>query len=237
MTEAELRLALAGLPRDPAPYPPPIVPVSGSGLPEAGAVAREPADLGPVRGDHDLNPDMAPLVRTAPPARAAAVLVPIVLHDEPTILLTRRTPHLHAHAGQIAFPGGGADPGDLDRRQTALREAEEEVGLAPEAVETLGRLDTYLTRTGFEVVPIVGLLRPPLSLVPDPFEVAEIFEVPLTFVLRHDQPRRHVTTIEGKERAFWVFPWRDRYIWGATAGILRNLREVLLAQRDGVAGV
>jgi 8-oxo-dGTP pyrophosphatase MutT (NUDIX family) len=179
------------------------------------------------RGDHDLEPD----IRPEGVLRPAAVLVPIVLHaDEPTILLTLRTPHLHAHAGQIAFPGGGVDPGDVDRRATALRETQEEVGLDPAAVEIIGELDAYVTRTGFDVAPFVGLLRPPLVLAPDPFEVADIFEIPLSFVLGPGQPERHSRAFQGRERAFWAFPWRDRYVWGATAGMLRNLRHALIGE-------
>lgn len=179
------------------------------------------------RGDHDLEPDLAPTTTLRP----AAVLVPIVLHPAaPSILLTLRTPHLHAHAGQIAFPGGGVDAGDLDRRATALRETQEEVGLDPGSVEVVGELDTYVTRTGFEVTPIVGLLRPPLTLAPDPFEVADVFEVPLAFILGPDQPRRHTRTFQGRERSYWAFPWRDRYVWGATAGMLRDLRHALIGE-------
>ncbi|NBC33087.1 MAG: CoA pyrophosphatase [Alphaproteobacteria bacterium] len=182
-----------------------------------------PAPWG-MRGDHDLNPAF----RHDGELRPAAVLVPLVIHAEgTTILLTLRTAHLQAHAGQISFPGGGREPEDADDVATALREAEEEIGLAPGRVEIIGRLDTYVTRTGFEVVPIVGLLRPPLALDPDPYEVADVFEVPLEVILQPGFPQLHSRELLGATRWFYAFPHEDRFIWGATAGMLLNLREVL----------
>jgi 8-oxo-dGTP pyrophosphatase MutT (NUDIX family) len=176
------------------------------------------------RGDHDLNPDMLP-DRTLVPA---AVLVGLV--DRPggmTILFTRRTPHLNDHAGQIAFPGGRIEPTDSDAVAAALREAEEEVGLAARQVEMLGRLDTYVTRTGFEVTPCVGFVAPPESYRPDPFEVAEVFEVPLGFFLDVRSRKLESRVFQGKQRFFYAYPWGEHYIWGATAGMLNNLVEVL----------
>src|SRR6056297_1110083 len=153
------------------------------------------ADTGRTRGDHDLNPDLRP----DGPLRPAAVLVPLVDRaDGLTVLLTERTAHLHAHAGQISFPGGAFEPGDADAVAAALRETEEEVGLAPEQVEVVGRLDTYVTRTGFEVTPVVGLVRPPVLLRPDPFEVADVFEVPLDFILDPARPERHSLEFLGR---------------------------------------
>jgi 8-oxo-dGTP pyrophosphatase MutT (NUDIX family) len=176
------------------------------------------------RGDHDLNPDLLP----DRPLTRAAVLVPLVERPEGlTVLLTRRTDHLQDHAGQISFPGGRVEPGDADALATALREAEEEIGLARALVTPIGRLDTYVTRTGFEVTPVVGLVAPPPSLVPDPFEVAEVFEVPLAFILDPVSRERHSRIYAGKTRYFYVFPWRDYYIWGATAGMLVNLADLL----------
>jgi 8-oxo-dGTP pyrophosphatase MutT (NUDIX family) len=158
----------------------------------------------------------------------AAVLVPLVERPEGlTVLLTRRSDHLQDHAGQISFPGGRVEPGDVDALATALREAEEEIGLARALVTPIGRLDTYVTRTGFEVTPVIGLVAPPSSLAPDPFEVAEVFEVPLAFILDPASRQRHSRIYAGKTRYFHVFPWRDYYIWGATAGMLVNLAELL----------
>lgn len=177
-----------------------------------------------VRGDHDLNPDLAPNA----PLTAAAVLVPIVAREsEPTLLLTRRTAHLSSHAGQISFPGGRVDPCDTNPIACALREAEEEVGLTPDCTEIIGRLDTYQTRTGFEIVPVVGIVRPPFTLRPDTFEVAEVFEVPLGFIVDPANHRRDSRMDKGIERQFWAMPYNDYYIWGATAAMLVNLSEIL----------
>ncbi len=178
-----------------------------------------------LRGDHDLNPDF---YDPGQHLRAAAVLVPIVAYeDRLTLLLTRRTEHLNDHAGQISFPGGHIDAGDADAWAAALRETEEEVGLPSSHVEPAGRLDTYVTRTGFEVTPLVGLVRPPFPVVPDDFEVAEVFEVPLAFFLDPANRKIHSRTYQGRERHFYAFPYGDYYIWGATAGMLVNLTEVL----------
>ena len=177
------------------------------------------------RGDHDLNPDFFDPARRLTPA---AVLVPIVAHDDdPTVLLTRRSDHLHDHAGQISFPGGRVDPGDADAVAAALREAGEEVGLDPGSVRVVGRIDTYVTRTGFEVTPVVGLVSAPLDLTLDAFEVAEAFEVPLAFFLEAGNRQRHSRVYQGRERHFFAYPYGERFIWGATAGMLSNLAEVL----------
>jgi 8-oxo-dGTP pyrophosphatase MutT (NUDIX family) len=176
-----------------------------------------------VRGDHDLNPGLW----ADKPLTPAAVLVPIIAHpDQLTILLTRRTAHLHDHAGQISFPGGRVDPCDETPVACALREAEEEVGVPPALTDVVGRLDTYQTRTGFEIVPVVGIVKP-FTLKPDPFEVAEAFEVPLDFILDSANHRRDSRVYQGVERHFWAMPFGTYYIWGATAGMLVNLSEVL----------
>lgn len=192
---------------------------------------RRHSPLGPgeqllPRGDHELNPELYDPEQSLVPA---AVLIPILEHRELSVLLTRRTDHLHDHAGQIAFPGGRIDEGDADAVAAALREAEEEVGLAPSSVRISGRLDTYVTRTGFEVTPIVGLVRPPFEPELDRFEVAEVFEVPLRFFLEPANRQIHSRVWKGKERRFYVFPYEDYYIWGATAGMLCNLAEALRA--------
>jgi 8-oxo-dGTP pyrophosphatase MutT (NUDIX family) len=158
----------------------------------------------------------------------AAVLVPLV--ERPLgwfVLLTLRAADLADHAGQISFPGGRIEPEDPDAIHAALREAEEEIGLPMNHVEVVGRLDTWLTGTGFEITPIVGLVRPPDALVPDPVEVAEVFEVPLDFILDKRNHERRAREIRGEQRSFFVLPYQHRNIWGATAGMLVNLAEVL----------
>ena len=178
-----------------------------------------------LRGDHDLNPGMSP---PSTALRPAAVLVPLVDHAHGmSVLLTQRTAHLSAHAGQISFPGGRIEQHDPDAVAAALRETHEEVGLPPERVDVIGRLDTYITGTGFEITPIVGLLAPPFALAIDPYEVAEAFEVPLAFILDRRNHRRIERESAGRRRCFFVLPYEGRNIWGATAGILVNLAEVL----------
>lgn len=159
----------------------------------------------------------------------AAVLIAIVARDDPgpTVLLTQRTAHLRDHAGQISFPGGRTEAIDDGPVATALREAEEEVGLAPERVDVLGFLPTYDTITGFRVQPVVGWVRPPAFFRPDPVEVAEVFEVPLAFVLDPANHERRAGERAGVRREFYVLPYRDRFIWGATAGMLVNLARVV----------
>jgi len=190
------------------------------------ATAAEAAALRQAtRGDHDLNPGMTP---PSVELRPAAVLVPLVDRREGmSVLLTQRTAHLSAHAGQIAFPGGRLEPEDPDATAAALRETEEEIGLPRDHVTLIGRLDTYVTGTGFEITPIVGIVSPPFSLTIDPFEVADVFEVPLPFVLDPHNHRRTERLFEERRRVFFVLPFENRNIWGATAGMLVNLAEVL----------
>lgn len=176
------------------------------------------------RGDHDLNPGLRPDT----PLRRAAVLVGLVRHDAHlSVLLTRRTDHLEHHPGQISFPGGHIEPDDADAVAAALRETHEEVGIAPDRVHVLGRLDDYVTRTGFHITPVVGVIRPPLDLTPDPHEVDEVFEVPLAFFLDPANHHQHQRIYEGAQRSFYAMPFGDYYIWGATAGMLVNLYQVL----------
>ena len=164
------------------------------------------------------------------PAAAASVLIPIVVHEGgATVLLTRRTEHLRDHAGQISFPGGRAEDHDADAAATALREAEEEVGLARDRVEVIGRLPEYTTITHFVVTPVVALVTPPLALRTDAFEVAEAFEVPLAFLMDPAHHRHHVFSADGVQRQFLSMPWGERFIWGATAAMLRNLYRFLAA--------
>jgi 8-oxo-dGTP pyrophosphatase MutT (NUDIX family) len=160
--------------------------------------------------------------------RGAAVLVPLVDRPEGLhVLLTQRTDHLAHHAGQVSFPGGRLEDHDDGSVACALREAEEETGLPPGCVDVLGFLDDYVTVTGFRVVPVVGLVSPPFTLRPDPFEVAEVFEVPLDFLLDPANHQRVDRVIEGRSRPFYAMPYGRHYIWGATAGMLINLSRVL----------
>ena len=181
-----------------------------------------------ARGDDDLNPDLKPIDPQAP-RRAAAVLVPIVLHEpELTVLLTQRTDHLKSHAGQVAFPGGKVDQDDKDAVAAALRETREETGLDQTYIEPVGFLDAYLTRvTGFQIVPVVALVRPGFVLAPHAGEVAAIFEVPLRFLMSAENHHRHSREWQGKLRYFYAMPYGDRYIWGATAGMIMNLYDRL----------
>ncbi|RQR58636.1 CoA pyrophosphatase [Burkholderia sp. Bp9125] len=168
--------------------------------------------------------------------RSAAVLVPLVARDTGlTVLLTQRTDHLNDHAGQISFPGGRREPFDRDATATALREANEEIGLAGERVEILGALPDFLTGTGFCVSPVVGLVHPPFTVQADTFEVAEIFEVPLAFLMNPANHEVRVFRWDGGERRFFAMPYPrgdahgHYFIWGATAGMLRNLYRFLAA--------
>lgn len=184
---------------------------------------REPRTDG-KRGDHELNPSFTTDEKLVP----AAVLVPLVERDDGlTALLTQRTNHLAHHPGQISFPGGHVDPGDASPEDTALRETEEEVGLDRRHIEVLGRLDKYRVRTGFSVTPVVGLVTPPFEIAPDDFEVAEVFEVPLSFLMDPDNHERHSRDYKGETRHFYAMPYNGYYIWGATAGMLVNLYHVL----------
>lgn len=194
------------------------------GLPDALPALGRLAPTERLRGDTDLNPGMG----SSAVLRDAAVMVPLVAHqDGMTVIFTQRTANLSAHAGQICFPGGRLEPEDQGPEDAALRETDEEIGLTRDRVQVLGRLDTYITRTGFRIVPVVGLIEPPLFLSPDPTEVAEIFEVPLDFLLAPDSLRRDSRDLLGARRQYYAFSYGERYIWGATAGMLVNLREVL----------
>lgn len=174
-----------------------------------------------ITGDHAV----AGMVAEERALTPAAVLVPLVERlDGYTVLLTQRTAHLEHHAGQISFPGGRAEEGDASPVETALREAEEEIGLQrQQVVEIAGFLDLYQTVTGFLVTPVVGLVTPPIELRLDAFEVAEAFEVPLEFILdpRHHEHRSML--YKGQQRRYYVIPYEDRFIWGATAAMLVGL--------------
>jgi 8-oxo-dGTP pyrophosphatase MutT (NUDIX family) len=165
--------------------------------------------------------------REAAALTAASVLVPIVAHDELSVVFTQRTSQLRHHSGQISFPGGRAEAHDPTPEITALREAEEEIGLARGRVEILARMPEYCTRTGFCVTPVVGLVAPPLVLSPDRREVEEVFEVPLGFLLDPRNHERHTREFEGRQVGFYVIQYRERRIWGATAGMVVNLYRML----------
>jgi len=176
-----------------------------------------PLPAASVYGDEGPRPDPATL-------RPAAVLVPVVARvPDPTILFTRRASHLKDHSGQVSFPGGRVHAEDASPDATALREAREEIGLDPGRVELLGRMPEYLTRTGFRVTPVVGIVTPPFELQPDANEVEEIFEVPLPFLLDPANRRRQSRVWQGETRWFYEMPYQGHYIWGATAGMLVNL--------------
>ena len=159
---------------------------------------------------------------------AASVLFPIVLHERPTVLLTQRTEHLRDHAGQISFPGGRVEEEDLSPEHTALREANEEIGLSPRHVEIVGFLPEYRTVTGYRITPVVAFLTPPFELRPDPSEVAEVFEVPLAFLMNPANHERHSREYQGRTRHFFAMPYGRHFIWGATAGIIVTLARLLV---------
>jgi 8-oxo-dGTP pyrophosphatase MutT (NUDIX family) len=182
---------------------------------------RRPRPAASIYGDDDAGRDAAG-------ATAASVLVPIITHDGGlTVLFTRRTAHLRRHSGQVSFPGGRAEPGDRTPEHTALRETQEEIGLPPQRIELLARMPDYLTRTGYRVTPVIGLVAPPLELVPDSREVDEVFEVPLAFLLEPANAQRRTREIAGRSVGYYVFRYQEREIWGATAGMVVNLHRML----------
>jgi 8-oxo-dGTP pyrophosphatase MutT (NUDIX family) len=183
--------------------------------------------LRPTRSDYDLNPEARALApRQLVPA---SVLLPIVARAEPTMLFTRRSEHLRRHAGQVSFPGGGAQDGDASLVDTALRELAEETGIAADFVSVEGFLDVYETVTGYAVLPVVGLLREGFVVVPDAEEVAQVFEVKLAFFLDPANCREHVLEWKGGMRRVYAFEAETHYIWGATASMLVNLAQRLSA--------
>ncbi len=181
----------------------------------------------PRYGDHVLNQANMQAHSVAANARLAAVLVPLIEREtEPTVLMTTRSSELRQHSGQIAFPGGKVDDGETPC-EAALREAQEEIGLEPRHVEPIGYLDPYLTGTGFRILPVVSLVKPPFELLVNTKEVRDTFEVPLAFLMQPENHQRHSREWRGTTRFFYAMPWNERYIWGATAGIVRSLYEKL----------
>ncbi len=229
-------------PRPSLPFKPEELPVLGldSHLPAVAQAAFEPnAMRRRFVAPPAWHPEIVTEGRFTERAPAdASVLIALVLRETMTVLLTQRTDHLNDHPSQISFPGGRAEPGDADAVATALREAEEEIGLAAADVEVLGRLPTYTTGTGFVVTPVVGLVRAGATLQIDPFEVAEVFEVPLSWLMNPANHQRHAVDVNGQRREFLSIPWqgtdangqpRRYFIWGATAAMLRNLYRFLAA--------
>ena len=180
-----------------------------------------------------LNRVVAPVTGDAAAATPAAVLIPLIAGDGLLqVLLTTRTEHLHDHAGQVSFPGGRVEADDPHPMYTALRESEEEIGLDPASVEVIGFLNEYYTGTGFRVTPVVGYLEQQPELRLDHFEVAEVFQVPLDYFLEPANCLRQTVQVEGKARSFYVFKYQSRTIWGATAGMLVDLRTRLRGDRS-----
>lgn len=188
----------------------------------------EPPDIGDAlanpRGDHSL--DDVPLMLPLNP-KPAAVLVPVVMREEPMLLLTERAADLRQHSGQIAFPGGRVDPTDASVLDAACREAREEIGLQDRFISPLGYLDAYLSTTNYLVIPVVGRVSPSYTLSLNPQEVADTFEVPLAFLMNPDHHELHSREWKGRLRRYYAMPYGGRYIWGVTAGIIRNLYERL----------
>lgn len=199
----------------------------------ARACARLNFDVPPGLVDPNIIPEsgdrgterMLEIIAREQPIRPAAVLIPVVDHPEPTVLLTQRSAHLNDHAGQISFPGGKIDATDASPRDTALREAWEEIGLERRFVDPIGYLDLYGTSFGFRILPTVAKVRPGFTLRISRSEVDEAFEVPLAFLMNPANHQIHTREFRGIERAYYAMPYAERYIWGATAGMLRVLYE------------
>ena len=185
-----------------------------------------PDDFTPRRAVGDLPPGFLP----AKPWRPASVLLPVVMRSEPTVLFTQRTERLADHGGQVSFPGGGHEPDDPDPVATALRETEEEVGLSRSYIEVVGYLRGYLTISGYAVTPVVALVKPGFALTPDPLEVAEIFEVPLAFLLDPRNRQLQMRDLGGERVGFYSYNYQQHNIWGATAAMLVNFLEQLTAE-------
>jgi 8-oxo-dGTP pyrophosphatase MutT (NUDIX family) len=180
------------------------------------------ASITPARGDHDADPVMQKIAAVRP-IRPAAVLVGIVDHPEPTVLLTQRAAHLPDHPGQVSFPGGKIDKSDASPLDSALREAEEEIGLDRAHVEPLGYLDLYMTTLGYRIVPVIARVKPGFALTLNTGEVDATFEVPLAYLMDLNNVERHSRDWQGMTRHYYAITFGERYIWGVTAGILRNL--------------
>ncbi len=186
------------------------------------------ASITPKRGDHDVDPVMQKIAEVRP-VKPAAVLVPVVDPPEPTVLLTQRAQHLPNHPGQISFPGGKIEKFDADPMDAALRETKEEIGIDRSLIEPLGYLDLYMTTQGFRIVPLIGRVKPGFTLKLNAGEVDNVFEVPLAFLMDQANMQRHSRDWNGMTRHFYAVTFEQHYIWGVTAGILRNLHERIYA--------
>ncbi len=184
--------------------------------------------------DQSIRPmEVAPIMSKQGPLTPAAVLLPLVNRPAGlTVLLTKRTDHLANHAGQISFPGGHVDAADEDAVATALRETREEIGLHPDHIEVIGKLDDYVVGTGYLVQPIIAMIEPPFEIDPHDGEVAAVFEPPLEFLMELSNYQRHHRVRNGVKRHFYAITYEEFFIWGATAGMLRNLSERLMPRRD-----
>lgn len=185
-------------------------------------------DFDPARGDHDLDPVLKAMAKVRP-IRPAAVLIPILERAEPTVLFTQRTAHLKDHAGQISFPGGKIEAGDASPLAAALRETEEEIGLEASFIRPIGYLDLYMTTFGYRIVPVLARVQPDFQLRLNRSEVDDAFEVPLAFLMAPENHQRHARDWNGTTRTYYAMPFGERYIWGATAGMLRNMYERIYA--------
>jgi 8-oxo-dGTP pyrophosphatase MutT (NUDIX family) len=186
-------------------------------------------NITPQRGDHDADPVMKKIAEVRP-IRPAAVLVPVIDHDEPTVLLTQRAQHLPDHAGQVSFPGGKIDQTDASPLASALREADEEIGLANDFVTPIGYLDLYMTTLGYRIVPVIARVKPGFSLTLNTSEVDATFEVPLGYLMDQSNVQRHSRDWQGMTRHYYAITFGERYIWGVTAGILRNLHDRIYSE-------
>lgn len=187
-----------------------------------GAGLDDPLRLASPYGDHMINPELEPLQASS--VRDAAVLVPVIAYDDgPRVLLTQRTDHLPSHAGQVAFPGGKIDPGDQSPAHAAVRELEEEVGIASDKVTVKASLPTYQSRSGYLIVPVIGLIEPGYQMVLNEDEVALAFEVPLPFLMNPDYHTKTSRIWQGSRRFFYEMPYDGHYIWGVTAGVIRSI--------------
>lgn len=187
-----------------------------------------------ARSDFDLNKEPEADTLASRAVREAAVLVPLVRHaNQTTVLLTKRTDHLKKHAGQVSFPGGALDDSDENAVAAALRETYEEIGLRSEYISVKGFLDTYRTGTGFQITPVVATVRPGFNLTVSNDEVADVFEVPLDFILDRGNHQKHSAMWQGRRRHYYAMPYNDYYIWGATAAMLVNLVDVWESVNEG----